>query len=857
MRKIRWWWLLPLVAAVAWWGCSPAEAQERSRQDCLTDQLRSSTVKAELQFFQHRQTYIKVYSVMTVKAPRKWDLARDLTFSENSEEYRRAMRCLLLGPKGSSGSSEVRPHDPKVVAKGDWVTVKYDAFLWIQNYGTIRIGPWTVSGDAQKNWKVALEPQSLDGVPWQVTARLDGLNFDDQSNPGASYADANNLVWNHEMPRHVAFDVDLPWQHSLALSFGQSWNTVGVAAWWVCASCVIVLAALRAQRLHPSTGTAAQSGRRVGDTRGESPVGTMLQWGLLSTAVALTLLLIIPKDSIPLYWRSFLCIPTGLALLLVARPWRGGLSPAAPDTEADGVAHPEAVQRRRARIVIATASGVAAAGLLVVVAPALFGLPDNLVSSKAPTASGLIGLMLMGLATVWLWLAAMAAWAWRFAREGGLVPTSWTHKWDTSIGRCTAVAGTLLATAAGALLASAWAAAERQWTRTHWLTFSNDSFTAAPSFNNFMANFSFSDLLWTFSYSWILTAIALAALLYFRVRAQRIEPEGRKEELSFRPGTPDLLLIAALFAFLVGLQGRNFAHAAALYGLWIPLNIFSLYAIVTLGRRWSVLGRLGDCFYEKLLGSKKRRRELLAKARLYRSLNHELYLLDQGRGGSVTRQQLSDELHGLHQWLIVECHGERPPDHLSVLDVALAWGPQGHWWSNAMRATRLAFCFGAPASAALVFLDLRDTYHWLELRYGPTGIPDAVASFFTYQMAWAGAGFVLGALWRLLPGHRSPARAWSLTIAYALPICIAVLIIKLTDAGFGQVFLYSLLMLSVLTLTSIWMDLATFRREQELWPSRLALLLSIYQVRGFSTQLAWLFAQLAAAASIWHQLARG
>ncbi|MET9087346.1 DUF6185 family protein [Streptomyces sp. NPDC004237] len=857
MGKIRWWWLLPLVAAVAWWGSFPAEAREDSHQDCLKDQLRHSSVNAEIQFFQRRQNYVKVYSRMTVSVPRKWTLARNLTFSEESEEYHRAMHCLLLGPKGISSNEEYRPYNPKVVAEGKRVTVHYDAFLWVQKYGTIRLGPWKISGNKQTNWRVALDPQSLSDSPWHVTARLDGLNFNDQSKPEASYADGNKLEWKREMPSQVAFDVDLPWQHSLALVFGQSWQTAGVAAWWVCASCVIVLAALRTQRPHASTATntAARSGWRMADAHGNSPVRTMLQWGLLSVAVALALLLIIPQQhTLSLRWRSLLSLPAGLALILAARPWRGGPSPVAPDTKADRADNPDAAQRRRARIVIACASGVTAAGLLVVVAPALFGLPEHLVSKGAPTVSGITGLALMGLATVWLWLAAMVAWAWRFAREGGLASVSWTRKWDTSPGRCTAVTAAVLAVAAGALLACAWAAAEHRWNSTNWLSSSSVSYSATPQFNKFMATFSFTDLLWIYSYSWILTAISLAALLYFHVRAQRAEPDGRKEELSFRPGTPDLLLIAALFAFLVGLQGRNFANVAALYGIWIPLNIFSLYAIVTLGRRWSVIGRLGDHFYERLLSSKKHRRELLAKAQLYRSLNHELYLLDQGHGGSVTRQQLEDKLRGLHQWLIDECGGERPPEHLSVLDVALAWGPQGHWWPNALRAARLAFCFGVPASAALVFLDSEDTYKFLQISYEPTGIPDVVANFFTYQMAWAGAGFVLGALWRLLPGHRSPARAWSLTIAYALPICIAVLIKWFTDAPFGQVFLYALLMLSILTLTSICMDLATFRREQELWTSRFALLLSIYQVRGFSTQIAWLLTQLVAVVTLYQRL---
>ncbi|MFG2119484.1 DUF6185 family protein [Streptomyces sp. NPDC048710] len=866
MREIRWWRLLSLVvAAVAWWGCSPAEAQENTRSNCLTDQLSPSTVEAEIRFTQHRQTYIKVYSDITVTVPRKWHLARNLTFSEESDEYRRAMRCLLLGPKGKNSSNEWRVHDPKVTAIGEWVTVQYDEFAWIQSYGATRLGPWEISSDGKKDWKIALRPPSLDWFRWKrVEAGLDGLNFNDHSDPAASYADANTLVWSNEMPKHVTFDVDLPWQRSLALVYGRPfWSKVGLAAWWVCASFVMALAALRTAQPYPSAADRAP-GRvpwkpkwRVGDIRGESPVGPMLQWALLSTAVALTLLLIIPQDSIARRWRSLICIFAGLALLLVAHPWKRGMSPLVTDTGTDGSADPDDAQRRQARAVIATASVVAAAGLLVILAHGLFGLPANLLPGGAPTVSGRVGLTLLGLATVWLWLAAMAAWAWRFAREGGLVRTSWTAKWYTAPGRCVAAVGALVAVAAVALLACTWWSAERQYSRTNWLTDGGSSFADSPYFNKLMADFSFTELLWAFSRSWILTVIALVALLYFRVGTQRAQDGNGNGQLSLRPGTPDLLLIAAVFAFLVGIQGGKSAGSSGRFGIWIPLNIISLYAILSMGRRWSVLGELGDCFYSKLLDSKKRRRELLTKAQRYRSLNRQLYLLDQGRGGSVTRQELEGELHGLRQWMVAGCGGENPPEHISVLDVALAWGPEEHWWSNAVRAARLAFWFGVPASAALVFLDLKDPWERLEFLYQATGVPEAVASLLLYQLAWAGAGFVLGALWRLLPGSSSPVRAWSLAFAYALPVCIAVLLSSITDAGFSPVLLYVLLMLSVLTLTSIWMDTATFRRERELWTSRFALLLSIYQVRGFSTQIAWLLAQLAVAAGIWRQLFHG
>ncbi|MGW4905741.1 DUF6185 family protein [Streptomyces sp. NPDC004270] len=879
MQEIRWWRLVSLVVAtlatVAWWGCFPAEAQGSARGNCFMKKLNSSTVDAEIRLAQHHQRYTKVFSDITVTVPRGWDLAKKLTYSENSDEYRQAMHCLLLGPKGKSSANEWRLHDPKVTAMGDWVTVEYNALTRIEGGRYTRVGPWVISGTGEKSWSVEFKPQSPRQIRWKhVHATLDDLNFNDHSEPAASYTDENTLTWSDGTPKLIKFDVDLSGRRAFTVTESQPLSgRAGIAAWWVCATGVIALAGLRAQQPAPSTTQGAPAlGQRkpkwwvdaMRVIRGNSPAGALLHWSVLSTAVILILLLVIPPDPGKRLRNSLICILAGLALLLVARPWRHGVSPVVTNTDTntnadtDRSTDPDAAQRRQARAVITTACVVAAVGMLVLLEHNLLGLPANLVSDQAPTIRGVTGLTVLGLATLWLWLAAMAAWAWRFARESGLVRTSWTNKWDSAPGRCTAVVGILVAVVGAALLVCVWGSSKRQWTRRNWLADGSGTFAHAPFINLFMADFSATDLRWVLSRSWFLTVIALLALMYFRVRTQQAEGANKDEQISLWPGTPDLLLIAALFSFLVGVRGGKTAGSSALYGFWIPLNILSLYLVLALGRRRSILGQLGDCFQSNLLGSKKRRRELLNKAQKYRYLNRQLYLLDQGHNGSATREQLESELRRLHQWVTTGCDERKsPPEHISILEIALAWGPTGHWWSNAVRAARLAFWFGIPASAALLFLDLKDPWDRMQSLYQPTGIPNVVLGFFLNQLAWTGAGFVLGALWRLLPGSSSPVRAWSLVVAYAIPVCIALLLTGITDTNLIEVILYAVLMLSVLTLTSIWMDSVTFRGELELWPSRLALLLSIYQVRGFSTKIAWLLAQLAVVVKIAQDLPRG
>ncbi|WP_067128794.1 DUF6185 family protein [Streptomyces yokosukanensis] len=861
MQGIRWRCLLLLMIFAALWASTPsAEARQNNGDTCLADQLDTSSVTARIQFDQNSKNFVKIYSYMTVAVPLdKWHEARQLTFSERSAEYKHAMRCLLRGRDTSQLTEEWRPHDPVVTATSRKVTVQYDSFAWIKNYGPIRIGPWHITRGQKRTWQVSLRPQTLQNARWQaVEADMSRMYFNDRSGL-ASSSDEDSLEWTNQKPARIDFEIELPWQRSWILSYGQSfWSKVGVAAWWVCASLVIALTALRTQRAGAAStaGTSNPSARpgNPGNPDGDGPPRAVLQWALLSGAFALMLL--VSQRPVSPQWRALMCVAAGLALVLVARPWCDGMPVAIPDGTTDDPAVVGDRRRRQMHAVVGAASAVAATGLLVILAPQMFGLPHNLVSRAEPTLSGDVGYVLMGLAVVWLWLAAMAAWCWRFAREGGLVPASWGRRWDTAPVRCVAVVSALLTGVAGGLLGCFWWVNENQWKRVTWLTDRITGGQYGKYVNSSRANFSFTDLSWIFTYSWVLTGVALFALLHFRVRTQRAHADHRQERPALGPEGPDLLLTASVFVFTVGLQGATFAGTNAQYGAWLILNMGSLFAILAVGRRLSVLSQLGHAFCVKRLRNKKRRHELMAKAHEYRGVNHHLQLLDQGRAGDVTEQQLEGELRALRQWLVDGCGKKNPPDHLSVLDAALAWGPEGHWWTNGVRAARLAFCFGVPASGALLYLDTKDQWDWIQLSFEPTAIPGIVASFVAYQTAWAGAGFVLGALWRLLPGRRSPARAWSLTFSYAVPACLVVLLNKFTGVDFRDLLFYSVLMLIILTLTSIWTDASTFGEERQYWPSRLTLLVSIYQLRGLSAHIAWIGAQVAVAVGIWHELAR-
>ncbi|MER6024554.1 DUF6185 family protein [Streptomyces sp. NPDC001851] len=867
----RWWrLLLPLLVLLACAGeCGTAQArQQDSSAECSSDSLKGSTVKATLRLEHHDRSVPWLTSDMTVWVPRRWPLAKQLTFGEKSPQYRQAMRCLLLGDETPGSRNEWHPHDPVVTATDSSVKVHYVAYNWITTENPVLVGPWEIIPTG-KTWMIYLWPPTLQTIRWKkVEADLGGLNFDDLVER-ASSSTGTQLVWKDKLPEDVQVEVDPPWQRWLPVRYGRSLlATAGIGSWWLCASVLIAVAARRARRdeaaargaaRQPTEGEVARrSTADVPDTDARcdlSPTRTVWEWAGLGAGVALALLLSLRYEQVSPRWHALACIPAGLGLVLAARPWCLGASPTAPGAVPDELARPGDIRRRQARAVISTASAVACIGLVVLLTHDAFGLPESL-RPRTTSAFGRTALAVLGLTTVWLWLAAMVSWAWRFAREGGLLREPWTRRWDTVPAKCVAAVGCLLAVVAGALLACAWWVNRRRWERVNWLVDEHDPSGYDAYLSKIFENFFYTDLTWLFAYSWVLTGVALLALLRFRNRPPGAHDHGGDEHFPLGPSGPDLLLTVSLFALFVGLRAAKFAGASALYGVWLGLNILALYAVVAVGRarRWSVLSRMGERFRKERLGAPEHRSELLRKAHEYRTANHQMHLLDHGHAEGVTYEQLEETLHDLHEWLVSEYEGDDPPQHISVQDVALAWGPEGRWWSNAVRAARLAFWFGTPATALLLYYQAQDPYGRQQILYSAIGLPEFIADLILYQMAWAAAGFTLGTLWRLLPGRRSQVRAWLLTAACGVPVVLAAALIHILDTDPRQLLLYTALLLIVLTLTSIWMDMATFREEQQYWPSSFTLLLSVYQLRGVSGQITWLLAQILAVATILYNL---
>ncbi|AJC55217.1 hypothetical protein GZL_02628 [Streptomyces sp. 769] len=804
------------------------------------------TVSSTLSFSQRHPDLVEARQVTNLAVPkRQWMLADDLTLGARTAEYRRAMHCLLHGDtrtraKFDTWNPEWRPGTPQATERADMIVVRYESWNLIKNSGFFEVGPWTVHVAPGKDWASSLRaPKLLNGASWEkVDVEPGSLKISEA--PPASTVHANSgRVWIAHTPALVA-DVVPPKTLGLALSRSAAWFTpLGVVSWWICASAVIAVSAWPFLDGRKPAGSPEKAAARVLAT-------TVLQWAGLSAALGLTLLLILQKSRTPNSVRAVVGLLSGLTLVLLARPWL----PFKRDFDDSRRA-----LKRRATVIAAAAVLVTVVGLLVVWAPHLIGLPPNLMPTVSPPASGIVGLVFLDLAVLWLLLAAMVAWSWRFVREGGLGDSSINGVPVHSARRLT-VTGAALALAAGVVVSFRWYSFHRRWSRTDWLGEASTVFGAdyGSILGQQLAEFASVGPQWAYSYTWVLPGAALVALLHLSYRTS--------SGVSLEPQQWDLLLVTAVFAIVVALRGGVlFAGSLSLaYGFWLPLNMVVLYALVKAGRRWSLLGRVerkagGNCVAMELSTAAGHLR-LLEDAHRARGLLRQLRLAYHGDADDTTRQNLEKQLRSLHRWRPAGCRHDCLPDTVSVADVALSWGPHRHWWHNALHAARWAAVFGILPSAVTAWYQYASSVeHWRFTLNSPTGIPDVIANFLMQEISYAGAGLVLGALWRVLPGERGPLRAFNLFVAWLVPIgVVAALSLSFGSREVGWQVLGVVLMLMVLTLTSMWMDADTFRGERRYWARRLDLLTSIYQVHGLSRQLAFLAAQLVTVVTIWKTL---
>ncbi|MFF2022364.1 DUF6185 family protein [Streptomyces sp. NPDC058171] len=857
---------------------APVPASAPEADPCTSTSLAAARVSTTVRLEHRDRTFSKIVSELRVEVPGTWPLAGDLLLSENSERYVRAMSCLSRPEPGQHRRWHERRSGPPIVSSsGDGgVTVVDRTHSWVNAYREhLDVGVWRIRAGAER-WTLALRPPTaLKDAHWhRITV--------DPGGPGAHSArprpDGGSgtaaLVWRppapeghteHEAvrgskpdgdgktakagktrvagpereragsePPAVTVSLEPPWQRSWA---AQSDRLVAVgldraaALFGTAVIAALLLYAHVLYRRRPAVPTAAQ----------ERTLHNLAVWAVaLVGLAALTL-----SDDV---------------LARYADRRAGGLW---QDVQTVRV---HAFALGAAAVLFCTARPtprIWRAGALLTLPPAVVAAwPHGLglyVPRSAPYEASVTALLAQALAAwclLTLTLLGFTAAAWRLATDGGLLPTSRRFPGRTRVLRLRIAGPVILVWSV--VVAVCWALTqEREWQRAAWLSDRTDPLFGVEHRNDFVWETMWSAanaqdwLIWC---TWLLSAVAILAVL----RTWRPPAGPSPAGISPLDAPADRLLLLTFFAHVVALVGGYFLSSSLLTPLWIPLSAFALYGTVALFTGRSVLAQPFERSARPLAESADpaARAVLLEKSRSYREIHAELRRLDQGMFGDVPpkRIDLEARLNALHDWP-AGGGADRLPAGVSVVDGALALGPRDDWWANGSRCARLSLVPAVPASLLMTWAWKVSGEAWQSTLQNHFGLPDVLLEFVFWMATWTGAAFVMGTLWRHLPGRRGAAKALPVTVAFALPVGVDVLVYRFTGESTASLALSVSTMLLVLTVTGIGVDFDTFRGERRYWQSRLGLLLSVYQMRYYSLQVAYLIAQVIALITIWEFLA--
>jgi hypothetical protein len=837
------------------------ERSSTGTDPCRSASLSKARVGTSVRLEHRDSTYSRLESRLSVEVPESWPLAKDLLLSEDSGRYIAAMSCLTRPEPGQQRRwLEWRSGHPTVVStKSGGVKVVDRTHSWVNVYRQhIDVGVWRVRAGAER-WTLQLMPPSaLKEARW-IEIKVD---------PGTPGADAvtprpdeglgaTTLVWHpdaaeketrkprgDEADKAAAGDkgdVKESQAPSLTASLKPSWQRSwaaqsdrlvavamdrgGVLLWSGMGS-VLLLYSTVLYRRRSAVPTPTQE-------------RTLRNMGLWAVALLLVDALTLVDDVVVRYvqrhggglWQDEqMLLGTLFALVAIAVLF--------------------CVARPRRRI-WAVAAALAVPSVVVAAGPQWFDLH---VPRLGPYEATGIAITAQGIASsciLVLFELGLAAAAWRLAVDGGLLPLSRRHPGCTRIFRLRFAGPAIVLFTAAAVVCFA-IAQNRNWQRATWLSDRSDPTYGIDRWNDLVWEAVWSvanGLDWLSWQTWLLTGISVLAVLRTWRAPTAVSP---------LDDPADRLLFLTFFAVVAAPSAGYFLGNNALTGLSVPLAMLGLYWVVApfVGR--SVLAQPFEGSGRSLAESSgpSARTVLLSKARAYRETHAELRRLDQGLFGDVPpkRSALEQRLSNLHNWPAAGGTDRLPPK-ISVVDGALALGPRDTWWANGSRCARLALIPAIPASLLLVWAWRVRGEAWQSTLHNQFGLTALLLSFLAEAVMFTSSAFVLGALWRHLPGRRGPAKALPVALAFALPITLDSLGYRFTGESTANLALAVSAMLFVLTVTSIAADFDTFHGERRYWQSRLGLLLSIYQMRYYSLQVAYLIAQIVAMITIWEFVA--
>ncbi|MGK5731456.1 DUF6185 family protein [Streptomyces sp. URMC 124] len=810
-------------------GCSAeARAEDREETWCAAAQLREARASASIELDHDERVHTKATSRLTVRVPLSWRFAHDLLLSRGTDQYRRAMSCLTR-PLTSQHRrwTEWRASDPIVTIGKGVLNVQVDSFAWIDDHrNAIVVGPWTITVGAA-HWTVRFTPgTALRRSNWQSIKIDSGRPGAEMANPTPTGGNGRSaLVWEPKEwidARNIWVRLEPSWQRSWAAQskrplFGDISDIGGRWSFLVCLMLI----------------NAARHGRRRSDaTLSELKAARNLK---IFALVTISLSLLTATSDIAFRhgfsdgaaWqetepriRFLMALLEGVTLLVFGNPrrsiiWAGGV--------------------------------LCASAVAVVLSPETFGLTTTFSIPEGAHDYTVIVLFIVSGCVLAINFLGFIATGWRLAQDGDLIPLRQASLQEPRELRLRD-AGPWIIVIVAFLGACFAVAAERNWQRASWLSQNNRYAYENAHIGQLRDNLTWfiaNHQAWWSGYYWILIGIAIIAAL--RVNGRRVNVSPLAEQ-------PERLLAFLLFPVAVGINIGVFVDNAALALVTPLVYVGALHLSLKIGRGRVVLNYPLEISKLPLAEAitPASRSELLVRARRYREFHALLRRLDQGQPDDVPeRNVLERRLHRLHNWRSGSGATDRLPSQVSVVDAVLALGPCDTWWENGRRGALFAMISGLPASILVVWAETLSGEFLQNTLFYEFGMPDVVMTFVFWQIVWAGAGFLLGSLWRVLPGRRGPVRALPITLAFALPLGLTALGNWALGHAQTNLALYVSAILLTLTLTGILMDLDTFRDERRYWQSRFGLLLSVYQMRYASLQLAYLAAQVIAVITIW------
>jgi hypothetical protein len=843
-------WAVAVASACAWVAGSGTVARAAQPDWCDPSVLRSARVSVRLEVRRQRFDDWIATSTTTVRVPLEWSRTKQLMWEAEEGNGQMAMRCLFGAPDADER------HSTPTVAVDHGTVVVTDVVRLTVNEPHLRerLGPWQVNL-ALTQWSFSLVPDALPQAHWTSVTVASAIPVE-QAEPVPDHETATGtLSWLREPgegPPKAEVRLRPPGQLALAawLNRGVQWL---IARWaWGAADLLVYLLVLF---------VAIQLGRQADWPDGSDGA---LTWLVTSVWLLFVGHLLVFAGSVvteagwgelglgDAYGNAVAAgesagwvVVLAAAAVLAWWPWLTGRL------------------RLAAMVVVSLLAAACVAGLVLVWSAMRGadwrpGLATPLRVDNVPIVVGVVAGLLrvdnvpivVGVVAGLLALAVyagviMRVWrsGWKPDRgcdekpdQGNDEKPARTPPWPVAV--AVVVLGALLAVLVP-LQFAAYLLAQLRTTRWLWNSDSDwdwlwDDVLTYP-------RWMVSDVV-VFFLLWTVVVLAVLAVL-------------RQRTLTATSLTKDDQHLGALLFVLVTVYWPD--RYAGLYFPLAPLVAFGV--LVVLFRWWRPPG-IPD--HSKAITVPTA--DLVTQAASYNDLEARARRLEQ-QWSSGAPELKRESYEQQRKQLRAEVSNSRDAVHLgsgsgaTPVDLYLTNGREDSPWRSAVDCAKDKGTIVAALLATLLML----LFNWQDNRWkmilngwlGPAQLLINVAGELIF---WFAMAFVLGLLWRALPGRRGFVKPMPLIAAWSAGAAAHYLMVRwLGQTASEDAIPRILLMFVVLTLVAVVKDVHSLDEIRDAWTSRLGFLATVYRVGPAGTTAAFLLAQVAAAFALWQQLRSG